>query len=88
MYGSSKAYFTEKIAEIEKAGLFKRERVIDNPQQGWRKCWSSTDLHNESRGETMSQYDRRAELSSSLTLSAGESASSAIKDHAVWTAAK
>ncbi len=36
----------------------------------------------------MSQYDRRAELSSSLTLSAGESASSAIKDHAVWTAAK
>jgi glycine C-acetyltransferase len=33
MYGSSKAYFAEKIAEIEKAGLFKRERVIDSPQQ-------------------------------------------------------
>ena len=33
MYGSSKAYFIDKIAEIEKAGLFKRERVIDSPQQ-------------------------------------------------------
>jgi glycine C-acetyltransferase len=33
MYGTSKAYFIDKIAEIEKAGLFKRERVIDSPQQ-------------------------------------------------------
>jgi glycine C-acetyltransferase len=33
MYGTSKAYFIDRIAEIEKAGLFKRERVIDSPQQ-------------------------------------------------------
>ena len=33
MYGSSKAYFIDRIAEIEKAGLFKQERVIDSPQQ-------------------------------------------------------
>ncbi len=33
MYGSSKEYFANKIAEIEKAGLSKQERVIDSPQQ-------------------------------------------------------
>src|SRR5579875_1174868 len=33
MYGSVQSYLTEKIEGIEKAGLFKRERLIESPQQ-------------------------------------------------------
>lgn len=33
MYGNVKDYLTEKIAGIEQAGLFKRERLIESPQQ-------------------------------------------------------
>jgi glycine C-acetyltransferase len=33
MYGSVQSYLTEKIHDIEKAGLFKRERLIESPQQ-------------------------------------------------------
>lgn len=33
MYGSVQSYLTGKIHDIEKAGLFKRERLIESPQQ-------------------------------------------------------
>ena len=33
MYGSVENYLSGKIQEIEKAGLFKRERLIESPQQ-------------------------------------------------------
>ena len=33
MYGKMQAFLREKIAGIESAGLYKRERVIDGPQQ-------------------------------------------------------
>jgi glycine C-acetyltransferase len=33
MYGSIQGYLTGKIHDIEKAGLFKRERLIESPQQ-------------------------------------------------------
>lgn len=33
MYGSVQPYLTEKIHDIEKAGLFKRERLIESPQR-------------------------------------------------------
>jgi glycine C-acetyltransferase len=33
MYGAVQDYLSGKIAEIEKAGLFKRERLIESPQQ-------------------------------------------------------
>jgi len=33
MYGKAQHYFEEKIAEIQNAGLYKRERVIAGPQQ-------------------------------------------------------
>lgn len=33
MYGDAKTYLANKIAEIEKAGLYKRERFIQSPQQ-------------------------------------------------------
>ena len=33
MYGQVQSYLSGKIAEIEKAGLFKRERIIESPQQ-------------------------------------------------------
>jgi len=33
MYGSVQSFLTEKIEGIEKAGLFKRERLIESPQQ-------------------------------------------------------
>src|SRR6185437_7796296 len=34
MYGAVKEYLAGKIAEIEQAGLYKRERVIESPQAG------------------------------------------------------
>jgi glycine C-acetyltransferase len=46
MYGTSKAYFIDKIAEIEKAGLFKRERVIDSPQQAQLTVAAGTEVLN------------------------------------------
>jgi glycine C-acetyltransferase len=46
MYGSSKAYFIDKIAEIEKAGLFKQERVIDSPQQAKLTVAAGTEVLN------------------------------------------
>jgi glycine C-acetyltransferase len=46
MYGSSKGYFIDKIAEIEKAGLFKRERVIDSPQQAKLTVAAGTEVLN------------------------------------------
>ena len=46
MYGTSKAYFIDKIAEIEKAGLFKRERVIDSPQQAKLTVAAGTEVLN------------------------------------------
>jgi len=33
MYGTMQGYLQEKLAGIEKAGLYKRERVIAGPQQ-------------------------------------------------------
>ncbi len=33
MYGNVQSFLTEKIGDIEKAGLFKRERLIESPQQ-------------------------------------------------------
>jgi glycine C-acetyltransferase len=33
MYGTAQAFLTEKLSEIEQAGLFKRERQIRSPQQ-------------------------------------------------------
>ena len=33
MYGDARAYYAEKLQGIEQAGLFKRERQIDSPQQ-------------------------------------------------------
>src|SRR5438445_346751 len=33
MYANVQPYLTEKIREIERAGLFKRERFIESPQQ-------------------------------------------------------
>ncbi|MBV9082622.1 MAG: glycine C-acetyltransferase [Acidobacteriaceae bacterium] len=33
MYGNAQNYLTETLAGIEQAGLFKRERVIESPQQ-------------------------------------------------------
>ena len=33
MYGNYQAYVQEKLGGIEQAGLFKRERVIEGPQQ-------------------------------------------------------
>ena len=33
MYASVQSFLTEKIGEIEQAGLFKRERLIEGPQQ-------------------------------------------------------
>jgi glycine C-acetyltransferase len=33
MYGSVQSYLSGKIQEIERAGLFKRERLIESPQQ-------------------------------------------------------
>ncbi len=33
MYGTTQELLTEKLAEIERAGLFKRERLIRTPQQ-------------------------------------------------------
>ena len=43
MYGTMQRHLQEKLAEIEKAGLYKRERIIAGPQQpevsvaGWRR---------------------------------------------------
>src|SRR3982751_1770893 len=33
MYGNVQSYLTEKIGDIEKAGLFKQERLIEGPQK-------------------------------------------------------
>lgn len=33
MYGTVETFLSEKIGDIEKAGLFKRERLIESPQQ-------------------------------------------------------
>ena len=33
MYGTMQQHLQEKLAEIQKAGLYKRERVIAGPQQ-------------------------------------------------------
>ena len=33
MYATAQPYVTDKLEEIEKAGLYKRERLIDGPQQ-------------------------------------------------------
>ncbi len=33
MYGKIQRHLQEKISEIQHAGLFKRERVIEGPQQ-------------------------------------------------------
>ena len=33
MYGTMQSHLQQKLAEIEKAGLYKRERIIAGPQQ-------------------------------------------------------
>ena len=35
MYGKVQSFLREKIAGIESAGFYKRERVIDGPQQAF-----------------------------------------------------
>ncbi|MCW8132241.1 MAG: glycine C-acetyltransferase [Planctomycetota bacterium] len=35
MYGSFKAHLTKTLGEIDAAGLYKRERLIDSPQGAW-----------------------------------------------------
>lgn len=46
MYANVQPYLTEKIQEIEKAGLFKRERLIESPQQAEVRVGSGTPVLN------------------------------------------
>src|SRR5690348_1297060 len=46
MYTNVQPYLTEKIHEIEKAGLFKRERLIESPQQAEVRVGSGTPVLN------------------------------------------
>jgi glycine C-acetyltransferase len=46
MYGSVQLFLTERIQEIEKAGLFKRERLIESPQQAEVRVGSGAPVLN------------------------------------------
>jgi glycine C-acetyltransferase len=46
MYGNVQSYLTEKIGEIQKAGLFKRERLIESPQKAEVKVAAGTSVLN------------------------------------------
>ena len=46
MYKNVQTYLSDKIAEIEKAGLFKRERLIDSPQQAEIKVSTGASVLN------------------------------------------
>jgi glycine C-acetyltransferase len=46
MYANVQPYLTEKIHEIEEAGLFKRERLIESPQQAEVRVGSGTPVLN------------------------------------------
>lgn len=46
MYANVQSYLTEKIQEIEKAGLFKRERLIESPQQAEIRVGSGASVLN------------------------------------------
>jgi glycine C-acetyltransferase len=46
MYGSVKPYLTEKIRDIQKAGLFKHERLIESPQKAEVRVASAKSVLN------------------------------------------
>lgn len=46
MYGNVQSYLTEKIGEIQKAGLFKRERLIESPQKAEVQVAAGTSVLN------------------------------------------
>src|SRR5690242_10478965 len=46
MYTNVQPYLTDKIQEIEKAGLFKRERLIESPQQAEVRVGSGAPVLN------------------------------------------
>jgi glycine C-acetyltransferase len=46
MYANVQPYLTEKIQEIERAGLFKRERLIESPQQAEVRVGNGTPVLN------------------------------------------
>jgi glycine C-acetyltransferase len=46
MYGNVQSYLTEKIGDIQKAGLFKRERLIESPQKAEVKVAAGTSVLN------------------------------------------
>jgi glycine C-acetyltransferase len=46
MYSAVQPYFVDKLTEIEKAGLFKRERLIDSPQQAEIRVKSGNSVLN------------------------------------------
>ena len=46
MYATAQPYLTQKLQEIEKAGLYKRERLIDGPQQAEIKVKSGESVLN------------------------------------------
>lgn len=46
MYGTVQTYLTDKIAEIERAGLLKRERIIDSPQEAEIKVSTGASVLN------------------------------------------
>jgi glycine C-acetyltransferase len=46
MYGNVQPYLTEKIRDIEKAGLFKHERLIESPQKAEVQVASGTSVLN------------------------------------------
>ncbi len=46
MYANVQPYLTEKLQDIEKAGLFKRERLIESPQQAEIRVGSGASVLN------------------------------------------
>ncbi len=46
MYAAVQGYLNDKMAEIEKAGLFKRERLIESPQQAEVRVQNGTTVLN------------------------------------------
>ena len=46
MYGTVQTYLADKVAEIEKAGLLKRERIIDSPQDAEIKVSTGASVLN------------------------------------------
>ena len=52
MYGKAQEVFTSRLNEIERGGLFKRERTIDSPQQAETLCLNDVDTLTDSTAKS------------------------------------